>query len=62
MTIVTSKNKPKARNSHTLVYDELENVAYLYGGADSNGPLGDFHVYNLSSSEWKEEILAGDCV
>lgn len=41
MNIVVSKNKPKARNSHTFTYDMETNLAYLYGGADQTGPLGD---------------------
>lgn len=46
LTIIKSKNKPKARNSHTLTY--YKERLFLFGGANDNGPLNDLHIYDIS--------------
>ncbi|CAD8125679.1 unnamed protein product [Paramecium sonneborni] len=52
LSIVKSKNKPKARNSHTLTY--YKERLYLFGGANDNGPLNDLHIYDIKSEIWNQ--------
>ncbi|CAK84750.1 unnamed protein product (macronuclear) [Paramecium tetraurelia] len=52
LTIVKSKNKPKARNSHTLTY--FNERLFLFGGANENGPLNDLHIYDIKSEVWQQ--------
>lgn len=57
LNIVESKNKPKARNSHTINYHNRK--AYLFGGADQSGPLNDLHVFDVGDKTWEHESLSG---
>lgn len=42
---------PPKRNSHTLV--QIEDTAYMFGGANSDGPLKDLYKWELKSLKFK---------
>ena len=43
--------EPKKRNSHTLVQDS--EAAYIFGGANSDGPLKELYKLELKSLQFK---------
>jgi hypothetical protein len=44
---LTNKDKPIDRNSCSVCYDKRNNRVILIGGANSDGPLDDVHVYHI---------------
>lgn len=51
---LSPKNLPIPRNSHSSCYDLVTNSIYIYGGANSEGPLNDLQVYNIKTNEFSE--------
>jgi hypothetical protein len=47
---------PSARVMHNMVYDNINNITVLYGGApgDQHSLFGDTWIYNMTSNEWKD--------
>jgi hypothetical protein len=48
---------PRPRNSHTLTqvtHTETNQEAYLFGGANGEGPLKDLYRLNLITKEFKQ--------
>ena len=43
---------PKPRNSHGMV--QRGDIAYIYGGADENGPLNDAYTLNLKDGQFQK--------
>ena len=51
---LSPKNLPTPRNSHSSCYDISTNSIYIYGGANSEGPLNDLQVFNPKTNEFYE--------
>ena len=45
---------PKERNSHTIVRDKKKPIAYIFGGANEDGPLKDLYKLNLETLEFSQ--------
>lgn len=43
------KELPPERNSHSMVRDPENGLVYVYGGANSNGPLGDLWTFDCTA-------------
>jgi N-acetylneuraminic acid mutarotase len=46
-------NAPESREGGKLVYSEVDNSIYLYGGRSSYGVYNDFWKLNLNTNEWE---------
>ena len=50
---------PSAREGHTWTADPSSGLAYLFGGRDDHGALGDLWVYDLGADSWHRLLPAG---
>lgn len=57
INFVKDESVPAKRNSHAMVCDEKKQVAYIFGGANSSGPLGDLWQLDLTSNKFKRVQL-----
>lgn len=50
------KEKPDKRNSHSIIYDKVQERLVIFGGADSEGPLDTIWAYWIEKNSWEEII------
>ena len=51
---------PSAREDHTWTVNGAGDVAYLFGGRDSDGPSNELWAFNLLSDEWTQLQPSGE--
>lgn len=50
---------PTPRNSHTITLSKDGRSAYIFGGANPDGPLNDLYKLNLENLEFTQVKLSG---
>jgi hypothetical protein len=48
------KALPSARYEHSMVFDETDNMLYMYGGFDYGNSLSDLWRFDISLEKWEE--------
>ena len=51
----TDDSLPKIRNSHTMCASSK--AAYIFGGANCDGPMGDLHEFNFETEKFRRVKL-----
>ena len=49
---------PSARTAHGLAHDRLAGVTVLFGGCNGQACLGDTWLWNATSHQWVQQVLA----